>query len=187
MTQRSSRKVTLTFTFILLEKNTRRSLFSSSLLGALFIYDLCANVPRVILLEFLSDPNELALYKSMTLENGWCKHFDQENRACTIFEDRPRFCRVETDTFGDMYGIDSGDMDEFCTACCKDQIGLVYGSKRRVTVPVESLSCLRVRHLHLPARHEADPPKYLLYPMGRCKCCQGDGALCLWMLSKRLK
>lgn len=81
--------------------------------------------------EFLSDPNELALYKSMTLENGWCKHFDQENRACTIFEDRPRFCRVETDTFGDMYGIDSGDMDEFCTACCKDQIGLVYGSKSK--------------------------------------------------------
>eukprot|EP00953_Heterococcus_sp_UTEX-ZZ885_P000399 744-Heterococcus_DN1.PRE.3 len=36
----------------------------------------------------------LALYKSMVADDGWCKHYDKTNRACTIYEDRPYFCKV---------------------------------------------------------------------------------------------
>lgn len=70
---------------------------------------------------------------SMSANDGWCKHFDKEERACTIYEDRPRFCRVETETFGDMYGVDPEDMDDFSSACCSEQIGDVYGGKRQAT------------------------------------------------------
>lgn len=69
----------------------------------------------------------------MSADDGWCKHFDKEERACTIYEERPRFCRVETETFGDMYGVDPEDMDDFCSACCSEQIGDVYGGKRQET------------------------------------------------------
>lgn len=84
--------------------------------------------------EYLPDPEELDLYMSMANDDGWCKHFDKENRACTIYKDRPRFCRVETETFGSMYGVDPEDMDDFCSACCHEQINDVYGSKRQVVV-----------------------------------------------------
>ena len=67
---------------------------------------------------------------SMANEDGWCKHFDKESRACTIYSERPRFCRVETETFGSMYGVDPEDMDDFCSACCHEQIGDVYGGER---------------------------------------------------------
>ncbi|CAM9740168.1 unnamed protein product [Discosporangium mesarthrocarpum] len=63
----------------------------------------------------------------MAEEDGWCKHFDKQNRACTIYNDRPRFCRVEVETFGDMYGVEPADMDSFCVSCCREQIGDVHG------------------------------------------------------------
>lgn len=85
--------------------------------------------------EYLPDAEELALYESMAAEDGWCKHFDKDKRACTVYEDRPRFCRVETETFGDMYGVDPEDMDDFCSSCCKEQIGDVYGGKRWAGFP----------------------------------------------------
>lgn len=88
------------------------------------------------LAEYLPDPKELDLYMSMADDDGWCRHFDKKNRACTIYNDRPRFCRVETETFGSMYGVDPEDMDDFCSACCHEQINDVYGSKRRVGVMV---------------------------------------------------
>lgn len=89
-----------------------------------------------LLSEYLPDPVEYDLYMSMANDDGWCKHYDKDNRACTIYTDRPRFCRVETDTFGSMYGVDPEDMDDFCSACCNEQITDVYGAQRRVTVGV---------------------------------------------------
>ncbi|CAM9939467.1 unnamed protein product, partial [Ascophyllum nodosum] len=79
--------------------------------------------------EFLRDPQELEMFISMAAEDGWCVHYDKENRACTIYDDRPRFCRVEAETFGDMYGVEPEDMDGFCRSCCSDQIGDVYGQR----------------------------------------------------------
>lgn len=92
------------------------------------------SLKSVCFAEYLPDPKEFELYLSMSADDGWCKHFDKEERACTIYEDRPRFCRVETETFGDMYGVDPEDMDDFCSGCCSEQIGDVYGGKRQVAV-----------------------------------------------------
>ncbi|CAM9682897.1 unnamed protein product [Scytosiphon promiscuus] len=86
---------------------------------------------RPDLAEYLPDPAEFDLYISMAEDDGWCKHFDKENRACTIYNDRPRFCRVETETFGSMYGVEAEDMDDFCSACCNEQISDVYGAKSK--------------------------------------------------------
>lgn len=80
--------------------------------------------------EYLADRDEMALYKSITAPDGWCKHYDKERRACRIYEERPRFCRVEIETFGEMYGLEPEDMDDFCSSCCKGLITHVYGGAR---------------------------------------------------------
>jgi hypothetical protein len=57
-----------------------------------------------------------------------CVHYDKAARACSIFADRPWFCRVEAETFERMYGVGPQEMDKFCTGCCREQIGDVYGA-----------------------------------------------------------
>ena len=39
-------------------------------------------------------------------DDGWCINFDKEKRICTIYEDRPEFCRVDTKSYKKMYGIE---------------------------------------------------------------------------------
>ena len=38
--------------------------------------------------------DDIALIKSMTAKDGWCKYLDKSNRKCGIYERRPSFCRV---------------------------------------------------------------------------------------------
>ena len=78
-------------------------------------------------MDYFDDPEDLASYNSLVGEDGWCVHYDKERRACSIFQDRPWFCRVEGETFDRMYGVPSNEMDKFCTSCCREQIGDVYG------------------------------------------------------------
>ena len=72
-------------------------------------------------------PEELALYHSLVGAGGWCIHFDQTNRECRIYDDRPRFCRVRADVFQDLYGIEPEELNEFAIDCCRQQISGVYG------------------------------------------------------------
>jgi len=83
---------------------------------------------RLYLMDYFDDPEDLATYNGMTGDDGWCVHYDKTARACTVFEDRPWFCRVEGKTFGKMYGVTPPEMDKFCTSCCREQIGDVYGA-----------------------------------------------------------
>lgn len=83
---------------------------------------------RPYLMDYFDDPEDLATYNGMTGDDGWCVHYDKTARACTVFEDRPWFCRVEGQTFGKMYGVTPPEMDTFCTSCCREQIGDVYGA-----------------------------------------------------------
>ncbi|MGF1535993.1 MAG: YkgJ family cysteine cluster protein [Elainellaceae cyanobacterium] len=75
------------------------------------------------------DPDELLLYLSMVGEDGWCVHFAPQSRRCTIYADRPRFCRVEPEVFQGMYGIDPSEMDAFAIDCCIEQIEATYGDR----------------------------------------------------------
>ncbi len=78
-------------------------------------------------LEDYLTPDELEHYLSLVGENGWCIHFDHESRKCLIYEQRPRFCRVQPNTFQEMYDIDPPDFNEFAIDCCRQQIEGVYG------------------------------------------------------------
>ncbi len=79
-------------------------------------------------LESYLTPSELELYLSMVGEDGWCIHFDHQTRECNIYEQRPRFCRVQTDIFEQMYAIFSEEFHDFAINCCHQQIEGVYGT-----------------------------------------------------------
>lgn len=89
----------------------------------------CCNLTptdRPDLEEYLSS-EEMEIYLSMVGEGGWCINFDHETRKCLIYEQRPRFCRVNPDTFQEMYDIEPKDFNEFAIDCCRQQIEGVYG------------------------------------------------------------
>lgn len=93
----------------------------------------CCNLTpeeRPDLAEYLTS-EELALYMSMVGEDGWCINYDRDTRKCRIYEERPRFCRVETANFERMYGIESAEFNQFAIACCQQQIAGVYGADSR--------------------------------------------------------
>jgi len=83
---------------------------------------------RPDLAEYLT-PEELQQYLSMVGHDGWCIHFDHLNRQCAIYEKRPRFCRVEPDTFFDMFGVQPEELDDFAIACCEENIQSIYGDR----------------------------------------------------------
>ncbi|NJR50084.1 MAG: YkgJ family cysteine cluster protein [Leptolyngbyaceae cyanobacterium CSU_1_3] len=78
--------------------------------------------------DYLSAP-ELNLYLSMVGADGWCIHYDPEQRECRIYEKRPRFCRVEAASFQEMYGIEPEELNDFAIDCCHQQIEGVYGDR----------------------------------------------------------
>ncbi len=76
--------------------------------------------------EYLS-PLEMKIYLSLVGEDGWCINFDQNSRECKIYQDRPRFCRVEPEIFEGMYGVEAREFNDFAIDCCHEQIDGVYG------------------------------------------------------------
>lgn len=78
--------------------------------------------------QYLSG-DELALYLSMVGEDGWCVHFDHNSRECSIYDDRPRFCRVQADVFQDLYDVEPEELNDFAIDCCEQQIEAVYGDR----------------------------------------------------------
>lgn len=80
-------------------------------------------------LEQYLQPEEMALYLSMVGSDGWCIHFDHDSRLCSIYDDRPRFCRVQPETFESMFGVPKEDLNDFAIACCEEQIEGVYGDR----------------------------------------------------------
>jgi uncharacterized protein len=78
--------------------------------------------------EYLT-PEELHLYLSLVGEDGWCIHFDPDARECRVYENRPRFCRVEPETFYDMFGVDPEELNDFAIECCREQIEAVHGDR----------------------------------------------------------
>ncbi len=81
---------------------------------------------RPDLAEYLT-PDQLEIYLSMVGKDGWCINFDRNTRACQIYADRPRFCRVESEVFAEMFGIEPSELDDFAIDCCREQIGDRYG------------------------------------------------------------
>ncbi|MGB7083943.1 MAG: YkgJ family cysteine cluster protein [Phormidesmis sp.] len=83
---------------------------------------------RPDLADYLS-ATELALYLSMVGDDGWCTHYDKTTRECRIYDERPSFCRVQSDTFKQLYGIAPDEVNDFAIECCEQQITGVYGNR----------------------------------------------------------
>lgn len=82
---------------------------------------------RPDLADYLS-PSELSLYMSMVGQDGWCIHYDKAQRICTIYDRRPTFCRVQADTFKQLYNIEPDKLNDFAIECCEQQIDAIYGN-----------------------------------------------------------
>jgi uncharacterized protein len=80
-------------------------------------------------LDSYLSPDELGLYLSLVGEDGWCINYDQLARECRIYDQRPRFCRVEAEVFHDLYGIEASELNDFAIDCCRQQIEGVYGDR----------------------------------------------------------
>ncbi|KAL3358478.1 hypothetical protein AABB24_015549 [Solanum stoloniferum] len=78
--------------------------------------------------EIFDDPSDIELFNSLVGSDGWCIHFDKSTRKCSIYADRPYFCRVEPDIFEILYGIETKKFNKEACSCCIDTIKAVYGS-----------------------------------------------------------
>lgn len=76
--------------------------------------------------EYLT-PDQLALYLSLVGPGGWCIHYDPQERLCTVYDQRPDFCRVTPATFETMFDVQPPDLDEFAIDCCQEHISDIYG------------------------------------------------------------
>ena len=70
---------------------------------------------------------DIDLIKSMTRKDGWCKHFDKNNKKCRIYESRPHFCKVSLFSMNFKEYKKKGD--DFLIDCCKEHISFIYGKK----------------------------------------------------------
>ncbi|KAL3623017.1 hypothetical protein CASFOL_031833 [Castilleja foliolosa] len=84
--------------------------------------------PKTVSYDTECADNLFQLYKSLVGEDGWCIHYDKSSRKCSIYEERPYFCRVEPEIFDALYGIDKKKFNKEACSCCVDTIKVVYGS-----------------------------------------------------------
>lgn len=70
---------------------------------------------------------QLEQYLGMVGSDGWCVNYDHLRRECKIYADRPRFCRVETEIFCEMYDLEPEEVNDFAIECCHEQIDAMYG------------------------------------------------------------
>jgi Fe-S-cluster containining protein len=88
--------------------------------------------------EYLTE-EEMTLYKSMIGPDNYCSHFDQTNKVCTIYDDRPSFCVVKPEKMKTMFGVDEEEINDFCAFCCREQITDVYGEESSVMERFEAV------------------------------------------------
>ena len=69
-------------------------------------------------------------YLSMVGDDGWCIHYDSGGQRCTIYSDRPDFCRVSE--LGVLFDVPTDDIDSFAIACCRQQIRATHGGRSGV-------------------------------------------------------
>ena len=71
-----------------------------------------------------------SVYLSMVGEDGWCIHYDSGGRRCTIYSERPDFCRVSE--MGSLFDVPADELDSFAIGCCRQQIRTTYGGRSDV-------------------------------------------------------
>jgi uncharacterized protein len=99
----------------------------------------------VVMQDMLKSADDVDKYLRMIGADGWCTHYDKQKRGCSIYSDRPSFCRVEMATFANLYGVQSEEeMNDFAIDCCLGHIGEMYPSQEN---DAESTEMDRFRRL----------------------------------------
>ncbi|WCJ34619.1 hypothetical protein M5689_015917 [Euphorbia peplus] len=81
--------------------------------------------------EIFTKPSDVELYRSLIGPDGWCIHYDKTTRKCSIYPERPYFCRVEADVFESLYGIKSKHFNKEACSSCRDSIKSIYGPRSK--------------------------------------------------------
>ncbi|XP_061353935.1 uncharacterized protein LOC133298620 [Gastrolobium bilobum] len=81
--------------------------------------------------EIFTDPSHVELYKSLIGPDGWCIHYEKSTRKCSIYSERPFFCRVEPEVFESLYGIKEKKLNKEACSFCRDTIKAIYGSNSK--------------------------------------------------------
>ncbi|KAM4078121.1 hypothetical protein ACB094_09G013000 [Castanea mollissima] len=81
--------------------------------------------------EIFTDPRDIELYRSLMGPDGWCINFDKGTRTCSIYNDRPYFCRVEPEVFQSLFGIKKKKFNKEACSFCRDTIKEIYGSQSK--------------------------------------------------------
>lgn len=82
-----------------------------------------------VLRDMLKSDDDVVEYLGMIGTDGWCRWFDSEERSCSKYETRPRFCRATPEVFKDLYNVDKEDFDEFAISCCEFHIANTFGEE----------------------------------------------------------
>tara|TARA_Y100001970_G_C13842940_1_gene655391 strand:- start:392 stop:736 length:345 start_codon:yes stop_codon:yes gene_type:complete len=80
--------------------------------------------------------DDINLIISMTDKDGWCKFLDKKNKKCSIYKERPHFCRVEKFSKNFDEYLQKGD--KFLIQCCKQHIGSIYGKRSKQMIVFKS-------------------------------------------------
>ncbi|KAM1094567.1 hypothetical protein ACFX2B_009426 [Malus domestica] len=88
--------------------------------------------------EIFTIPSDIELYRSMVGEDGWCVNFDKSTRKCSIYDERPYFCRVEAEVFHSLYGFSEKKFNKEACRSCRDTIKSVYGPHSKELVNFNS-------------------------------------------------
>ncbi|ERN03352.1 hypothetical protein AMTR_s00003p00245120 [Amborella trichopoda] len=81
--------------------------------------------------EIFDDPHDVSLYMSFIGPDGWCIHYEKTTRKCSIYSERPYFCRVEPQVFLTLYGINEKRFNKEACGFCRDTIKDIYGARSK--------------------------------------------------------
>ncbi len=84
---------------------------------------------RVEAIQVLSEQDK-ELYLSMVGPDGWCKFYEKSLKICTIYNQRPSFCKVKN--ISSTFDLSTEDTNEFTIRCCKEHIKDIYGPRSKV-------------------------------------------------------
>ncbi|KAK2455088.1 zinc/iron-chelating domain protein [Trifolium repens] len=77
--------------------------------------------------EIFTDPSDVELYNSLIGEDGWCIHYEKSTRKCSIYSERPYFCRAEPEVFQSLFGVKEKNFNKEACSFCRDSIKSIYG------------------------------------------------------------
>ncbi|XP_057427945.1 uncharacterized protein LOC130721206 [Lotus japonicus] len=81
--------------------------------------------------EIFTDPSHVEQYKSLIGPDGWCIHYEKSTRKCSIYSERPYFCRVQPEVFKSLYEIKEKRFNQEACRFCQDTIKSIYGSNSK--------------------------------------------------------